>query len=236
MKKILLKYKYAIGLFLLIIIIIAFIFLKISLTKSKEISNNINAQNTLEENSPQEEKETQLEAKTYYVDIKGAVTKSGVYEVTDNTRVIDVVNLAGGLSTNANTSYINLAKKVTDEMVIIIYTNEEIANAISSNQVLKTDIDNSKELSIKNDACITPSSNESTTKEESDNKQTSGKVNINTADVEELTTISGIGESKAKAIIAYREENGNFKKIEDILNVSGIGEKLFEKIKENITV
>lgn len=236
MKKILLKYKYAIGLFLLVIIIIAFIFLKISLTKSKEISNNINAQNTLEENSPQEEKETQLEAKTYYVDIKGAVTKSGVYEVTDNTRVIDVVNLAGGLSTNANTSYINLAKKVTDEMVIIIYTNEEIANAISSNQVLKTDIDNSKELSIKNDACITPSSNENTTKEESGNKQTSGKVNINTADIEELTTVSGIGESKAKAIIAYREENGNFKKIEDILNVSGIGEKLFEKIKENITV
>lgn len=236
MKKILLKYKYAIGLFLLIIIIIAFMFLKISLTKSKEISNNINAQNTLEENSPQEEKETQLEAKTYYVDIKGAVTKSGVYEVTDNTRVIDVVNLAGGLSTNANTSYINLAKKVTDEMVIIIYTNEEIANAISSNQVLKTDIDNSKELSIKNDACITPSSNENTTKEESGNKQTSSKVNINTADVEELTTVSGIGESKAKAIIAYREENGNFKKIEDILNVSGIGEKLFEKIKENITV
>lgn len=236
MKKILLKYKYAIGIFLLIIIIIAFIFLKLSLTKSKEISNNINAQNTLKENSPQEEKETQAESKTYYVDIKGAVTKSGVYEVTDTTRVIDVVNLAGGLSANANTSYINLAKKVTDEMVIIIYTNEEIANAISSNQVLKTDIDNSKQLSIKNDSCITPSSNDNTTKEESDNKQTSGKVNINTADVEELTTVSGIGESKAKAIIAYREENGNFKKIEDILNVSGIGEKLFEKIKENITV
>ena len=74
---------------------------------------------------------------------------------------------------------------------------------------------------------ITSSNNSSTSTE---------KININTATLEELQTLSGIGESKAKAIIEYREENGNFSKPEDILNVSGIGESVYEKIKDNITV
>ena len=63
-----------------------------------------------------------------------------------------------------------------------------------------------------------------------------GKVNINTADVSGLITLNGIGETKAEAIVAYREEHGGFEKIEDICEVDGIGEKTFEKIKDSITV
>lgn len=63
-----------------------------------------------------------------------------------------------------------------------------------------------------------------------------GKVDINTANMAELMTLSGIGESRAADIIKYREENGDFSRIEDIMLVSGIGEKTFEEIKEQITV
>ena len=62
------------------------------------------------------------------------------------------------------------------------------------------------------------------------------KININKADITQLTTLTGIGESKAQSIIEYRNNNGSFKTIEDILNVSGIGDTLFAKIKDNITV
>jgi competence protein ComEA len=82
---------------------------------------------------------------------------------------------------------------------------------------------------IKNDACYNEETDE--------NLNTSdGKININTSSLEELMTLSGIGESKAKAIIEYREKNGSFKNIEDIVNVSGISETIYAKIKNNITI
>ena len=68
------------------------------------------------------------------------------------------------------------------------------------------------------------------------NSENYEKVNINTASLEELQSLSGIGEGKARAIIEYREENGNFTSIEDLLKVSGIGESIYEKIKDSITV
>jgi len=61
-------------------------------------------------------------------------------------------------------------------------------------------------------------------------------VDINTATTDKLKTLNGIGDSKAKSIIEYREQNGGFKSIEEIKNVTGIGDKMFEKIKESITV
>lgn len=65
---------------------------------------------------------------------------------------------------------------------------------------------------------------------------TDGKININTADAAQLTALEGIGESKAAAIIAWREENGGFSTVEDLLKVNGIAEKTFEKIKDEISV
>ena len=73
-------------------------------------------------------------------------------------------------------------------------------------------------------------------KSKSDTKSINGLVNINTASIDELKTLSGIGDSRAEDIVAYREANGSFSSIEDIKNVSGIGESIFSKIKPYITV
>ena len=157
-----------------------------------------------------------------------------------NSVVIDVVNEAGGLTKNADTSMINLAKVVTNEMVIIIYTKEEVKKYQKQEEIIKI-ID--KECicpEIKNDACI---NNQSSNPKESNknNNQTiennsNKKININKASKEELQTLTGIGESKAEAIIEYRQKNGNFKTIEEIKEVSGIGESAYEKIKDYITI
>ena len=171
------------------------------------------------------------------VDIKGAVKKPGVYEIEDNKKVIDVINLAEGFTENADTSMINLAKKVANEMVIIIYTKEEVQKATEPNQIIKY-ID--KECicpQIKNDACINNNIQKQNTQSETTSKEdTSSIININTATVEELEKLTGIGRSKAEAIIAYREEKGLFNTIEELKEVPGIGETLYEKIKDNITV
>ena len=102
-----------------------------------------------------EEKNTILEeSKKIFVDIKGAILNPGVYEIKENKKVIDAVNLAGGFTENANTTLINLAKQVKNEMVIIIYTNEEVEKASQENPIIKI-ID--KECicpEIKNDACL----------------------------------------------------------------------------------
>ena len=176
-------------------------------------------------------KEKQTSSEIYFkVDIKGQVNNPGIYSLKEGSRVIDVIEASGGLTENANTTVINLSKKIEDEMVIIIYSNEEVNNFAKTKEVEKQVIDNcikKDENSLQNDACINQSNEQSNT----DNNL----ININTATQEELMTLPGIGESKAKDIITYRSENA-FTSIEDIKNVPGIGESLFAKIKENITV
>ncbi len=161
----------------------------------------------------------------YQVDIKGEINYPGTYKVDSNLRVIDVIKLAGDLTENADTSVINLSKKISDEMVIIVYSKEEVLDfkktkAIEK-QVEEKCIEN--EFGIRNDACIESGSSD-------------GKININTASEEELKNLSGIGEKKAKDIISYRDKNGPFNTIEDIMKVNGIGDSFFAQIKENITV
>lgn len=217
------KYKYVITIFLFMLIIFYIVFVKVNL-KSKE-KNLVDNQVVINE---VEKVEVDLKDDLVYVDIKGAVKKPGVYEINSDKKIIDVITIAGGLMENANTDNINLSKKVTDEMVIIIYTNEEVKNSNIVDTVIKV-ID--KECvcpNIQNDGCINTEINDSIT-------NVNKTININTATLEELMSINGLGEAKAKAIIKYREENGYFKIIDDLLNVSGIGEALFEKIKEYIT-
>ena len=160
-----------------------------------------------------------------YVDLKGQVNKPGVYsfKLNDNARINDLINKAGGLTKDADTSTINLSKKLEDEMTIIIYSKNEINNYVKTQNELNKKLELC-ETKLKNNACINERS-------ENDSK----KVNINEASLGELITISGIGETRAKAIIEYRNKT-KFKSIEDIKNVSGIGEDLFASIKENITV
>lgn len=191
-----------------------------------------------EEKEVNEKKDTELETVNVFVDIKGAVISPGVYEIESNKKVIDVVQLAGGFLENADTSMVNLAKKVTNEMVIIIYTVEEVKNAIAKESIAKL-VDNQCICpKVNNDACLRQNNNSSNEQNNSSNNTSDEDVvvNINTATVEELLTLSGIGESKAKAIIEYRTEHGDFRRVEDIMEVSGIGESLYEKIKEYITV
>ena len=217
------KYKYVITIFLFMLIIFYIVFVKVNL-KSKE-KNLVDNQVVINE---VEKVEVDLKDDLVYVDIKGAVKKPGVYKINSDKKIIDVITMAGGLMENANTDNINLSKKVTDEMVIIIYTNEEVKNSNIVDTVIKV-ID--KECvcpNIQNDGCINTEINDSIT-------NVNKTININTATLEELMSINGLGEAKAKAIIKYREENGYFKIIDDLLNVSGIGEVLFEKIKEYIT-
>lgn len=157
-----------------------------------------------------------------YIDIKGSVKNPGVYEFKKNDRVIDAINMAGGLLKNANTSNINLSQKLVSEMVIYVMNNSEIKNGskvISCDTKCKTEV-----IEVNN--CV----------EEKKLETSKNKININTATVEDFTSLSGIGEAKAKSIVEYRNSNGNFKSIEDIKNISGIGEALFNKIKDNIVV
>ena len=217
------KYKYVMTIFLFMLIIFYIVFVKVNL-KSKE-KNLVDNQVVINE---VEKVEVDLKDDLVYVDIKGAVKKPGVYKINSDKKIIDVITIAGGLMENANTDNINLSKKVTDEMVIIIYTDEEVKNSNVVDTVIKV-ID--KECvcpNIQNDGCINTEINDSIT-------NVNNIININTATLEELMSINGLGEAKAKAIIKYREENGYFKIIDDLLNVSGIGEALFEKIKEYIT-
>ncbi len=175
-------------------------------------------------------KETKKEdtEKLYMVDIKGEVISPGIYELPSTSRVIDVINKAGGLTDIADTSVINLSKKIEDEMVIIIYSEYEVNNWLTTKQeedYLQEKCQNSEDSKIENDACISDNVIE--------NNET--LININTATKEELMTLSGIGETKALAIISYREKTP-FTSIEDIKNVSGIGDSTYNEIKDYITV
>lgn len=160
---------------------------------------------------------------TIFIDIKGEVENPGVYEMQLGDRVIDAVQMAGGFTDEATTDNVNLSKKLKDESVIIIPSYLKDYENVT--------IKNDYEIDI-NDDIVQSEKNESDEKIES----SSNLININTASVVELMSLDGIGESKAKAIIEYRDINGDFENILDIKNVSGIGESIYEKIKDYITV
>ena len=138
-----------------------------------------------------------------FVDIKGAVKNPGVYQMKVGDRVKDALDAAGGLTDEADSQKVNLAKRLEDQMVIVVPKVGEEAEEIPAG---------------------------ATSKEEAKE----GKVNINTATVEELKTLKGVGDKKAEAIIEYRKKNGSFKTKEDLMKVRGIGKKLFESFEERI--
>ncbi len=170
-----------------------------------------------------EEKSSDIDNESIVVDIKGLVSVPGVYSFKkeDDARINDLILKAGGLKKDADTSMLNLSKKLEDEMTVIVYSKSEVEEYVKTQELLKNKLEIC-ELKIKNSACI----------EETDHDKT---ININTASKEELMTLNGIGESKANAIIEYRKSN-MFQEITDIMNVEGIGESLFENIKDNIKV
>lgn len=147
-----------------------------------------------------------------YVHICGQVVSSGVYCLEKESRVNDLVKMAGGFTDEASIDYVNLAQKLVDGEQIYIPSKEE---------VLEMDLSSRIDLSI----------------EDSEGKETiSNKVNINTADKSQLMTLTGIGEAKAEAIIQYREESGGFRSIEELKQIEGIKDGVFNKIKDKIIV
>lgn len=224
------KYRYRkqiiIGILLFLIISIIIFFL-VNYSLNRKANNSNDDKKIVEEVTKKENKKSKIEE--YKVDIKGEVINPGIYTLKIDSRVIDVINMAGGLSDKADTSVINLSKKISDEMVIIIYSKQEVRNFEETKEkekIIQNKCIKANDNALKNDACI--SSDNSTV-------ETNNKVSINTGTQDELMTLPGIGESKAKDIIKYRETNGKFNSIEDIKKVSGIGDSLFAKIKENIT-
>lgn len=224
--KLIKKYKYIITIILILLIILYVIITK------KKLNDNANSDFSILSENPSAE-QTQINNKEpeslCSIDIKGAIKKPGVYEANCNSIVNDIIKLAGGLIDSADTSVINLAKKITNEMVIIIYTKDEVKNSNIVKNVVKIVEKECKCPNIQNDGCLNTDIKEDIT-------NTNNIININSATMEELQKISGIGEAKAKAIITYREKNGKFKSITDIMNVDGIGEKFFNQIKDYITV
>ena len=209
---------------------------KISADSIEYQSNGDNIYNKNDDKLKQE-KNNMPNMEKVKVDIKGEIKHPGVYELEQGKRVNDVIKLAGGLTSNADTSVTNLSKKLSDEMVIIIYSKKQIESFTSTknneNEKNKKCKNNEK---IINDSCVAINGDSSDkTSGFNSNKQAS-LININTASLDELMLLSGIGKSKAEAIIDYRNKNGKFSSINDLLNVSGIGQALFEKIKSNITI
>ena len=165
--------------------------------------SGVSFSNISNETNNKDEKAEKRHDEKIFVDVKGAVKHPGVFETTKDKRVKDLIEEAGGLLDDADTSTLNLSQRVKDQMVIYVLKHGEKPKQISDGGSSSSNTD---------------------------------VININTANKEQLMKISGVGKTKAEAIIAHREKNGDFKKKEDITKVRGIGKSTFEKIKDKIEV
>lgn len=156
-----------------------------------------------------------LEEDVVYVYVCGAVNCPGVYKLKPDARVYEAIEAAGGLSTDAAAEYVNQAQKVEDGVQIYVPDKEEAEQGLESG------------------LGSTPGGSMAA---ESGADTASAKININSATVEELKTLPGIGDAKAQSIVSYRQANGMFQGIEDLMNVEGIKSGVFDKIKDKITV
>ena len=193
-----------------------------------EIQNDSEVAELAETNSAKKDPDsgqTNSESQTCYVYVCGAIVSPGVYEVEFDTRICEVIQFAGGLTPEAETTCINQALAVYDGLMLNIPTVDQWKNG-----EFYLDEKGFPIQRLKSEQSIDASGNV----EES--VVDDGKIDINTATVEQLCTLPGVGTSRAESIIAYREEHGGFKKIEDIKNVAGIKDGLFKKIKEKIKV
>ena len=174
---------------------------------SEEISNEVTVLNEAELSEiPQEEIQAEI-----FVDVCGAVANPGVYEMDADSRVFQVIEAAGGFLPEAASASVNQAQPVSDGQQIYVPTQEEVEEGTMSAVIQQTET-------------------------AGDSDMAEGVVNINTADADILKSLSGIGDAKAQAILAYREEYGAFSAIEEIMQVPGIKESTFSAIKDKITV
>ena len=166
------------------------------------------------------------EEKTLVVHICGAVSAPGVYELPAGSRIIDAVEAGGGFLPEADEACCNLAEEIVDGCQIYIMTKTESC----------ADGQTEKKAGIQTSPDSDMQTTDRNVRSNSAPALENGLVNLNTADIAALMTLPGIGESRAKAIISYREQHGAFAQIEDIMKISGIKQAAFSKIKDKITV
>ena len=164
-------------------------------------------------NTTKVEETTTMMPQNCYVDIKGEVLRPGVYEFSCESRIQEVIKKAGGFTEEADEIKINLAQKISDQMQIIVPNlNSKQEGGVTEGNSEKGNLSNTTPSNLKQ-----------------------GTVNINTATLEQLQTIKGIGKKKAEAILQYRKEHGAFRTKEDLLQVKGIGKKALEAIESQVT-
>ena len=161
-----------------------------------------------------------------YVDVCGAVANPGVFQLAAGSRVFQAIEAAGGYLPEAALTCVNRAGVLTDGQQLYILTQEEME---------RQGLDPA-EMAKASDGQMNGSAGTGQNTGMTAQVQQDNRININTADEAQLTTLTGIGATRAQAIIAYREENGPFAAIEDIMNVQGIKEGTFAKIKDEIVV
>lgn len=171
------------------------------LENSSQDNEQQGSQNLIDEKS-------EVDSSMIYVYICGQVANPGVYQVSSEARVFSVIQLAGGLTEDADATLVNQAETLEDgQMIYIPAVGEEVTAGMTS-MLQDGHLQNAD----------------------------SGKVNINTANLEELMGLPGIGEGKAQSILQYRQEHGSFQSIEEIMNVEGIKEGTYSKFKDQITI
>lgn len=143
-----------------------------------------------------------------FIDIKGQINHPGVYQLDNSLLINDAIKIAGGATADADLNQINLAQKLQDEMVIYIPKIGE---------------ENSDQPATDHQA-------------DSTNSQSDSKININSADLNQLQDLNGVGEKKAELIIEYRNQNGKFKSVDDLANVKGFGAKTIDNLRDQVTV
>lgn len=177
---------------------------------SKGNGENENTENKDSNNKDSENQENVNDSKIV-VDIKGAVKAPKEYELKAGSRVRDLIEIAGGLTPEADEEKIYFSKILEDEQCIKIYKIGE--------EVLDSEIE-VEEQQEKGTGAV-------------DSK---GKININKATVDELMTIPGIGQVKAQSIVDYRNENGKFNSVDELTNITGIGVKTLEKLRDKVDI
>lgn len=245
------KKEKVIGSLIIAVVAIVFLFVGYSKTNDKKISEDdmeklfLNAEKEEDEsesNSKQPKKNDDIEEtekeninesnekdssnsniEKIVVEIKGEVKNPNVYVLENGSRIYELIEKVGGPTEEADLSNINRALYLSDGQCIVVRNmNDDKEEETGS---LEENLSGNSIETVKNSLG-----------EKGESSEKNSIININTASKETLMTLNGIGESKAQAIIDYREEIGGFKSIDDITNISGIGEKTLEKIKDKISI
>ena len=156
------------------------------------------------------------------VHVAGAVASPGVYQLSSSARVVDAITAAGGALRTADLESINLAQTLTDTEQVYVPVKKVSRPRVTVAPRLRPQRTSPTTLPAGNGgAATTPSTK---------------LVNLNTANAVELDSLTGVGPSTAKAIIAYRTKKGSFSKVEDLLNVPGIGPAKLAALRDEVTV